>query len=91
MQIGYLRTSEKTNKSLRQKKINQLEEIGCKKIFEDVGGYKQNYSLNTMINTLKPNDIIFMEDETRISREAQDITNFCNLLKNKKVTLKFLG
>lgn len=90
MNIGYVRVSSEDQNPIRQ--INQLEEIGIKKIYQEKisGASLDRPELQQMLNNTKEGDVIHVTDLTRISRSTRDLFQLIEEIKAKKAELKSL-
>jgi len=87
MKIGYARVSS-NNQDLELQKQALLNE-GCEKIFsESVSGKDNNRTeLNSMIESLRENDIVVVYKIDRIARSLKGLIEITEKLNNKKVDL----
>ena len=70
----------------------QLSELGMDKIYEEKvsGASTDRVELQKMLEELKPGDIIYVTDLTRITRSSQDLFSLIKQIKGKKADLKSL-
>lgn len=92
MKFGYMRVSTLDQNLDCQKK--QLEEFGCDRIFFEKitgTGTKRNRSeLNSMLEFLRPEDIVVVTDLTRLSRSTKDLIEITEQISQKGAHLKSL-
>lgn len=86
--IGYVRVSSQDQNEERQ--IIQLNEIGVDFIYQEKisGATLDRKELNKMLDELKPKDIVFVTDLTRITRSTKDLFLLVDKIKSKGATLK---
>lgn len=89
MIIGYSRVSTTDQSTAVQ--IEQLNKLGCEKIFEDVesGKSSNRKQLNEMIDFSRSGDLIIVTKVDRISRNTIDALTIADKLKSKGVGLVF--
>ena len=90
LKIGYVRVSSEGQNPARQ--IEQLSEVRMDKIYEEKvsGASTDRVELQKMLEELKPGDIIYVTDLTRITRSSQDLFSLIKQIKGKKADLKSL-
>ncbi|RDY22449.1 recombinase family protein [Romboutsia maritimum] len=86
--IGYVRVSSQDQNEERQ--IKQLNEIGVDFIYQEKvsGATMDRDKLNKMLDELKPGDIVFVTDLTRITRSTKDLFLLIDKIKDKGANLK---
>ena len=87
MKIGYARVSS-NNQDLKLQK-EELLKVGCKKIYSESVSAKDNNrtELMTMIESLRPDDIVVVYKIDRIARSLKGLIEIIELLNEKKVDL----
>jgi DNA invertase Pin-like site-specific DNA recombinase len=87
MKIGYARVSS-NNQDLELQK-EELLKVGCKKIYSESVSAKNNNraELITMIESLRPDDIVVVYKIDRIARSLKGLIEIVELLNEKKVDL----
>lgn len=86
--IGYVRVSSQDQNEERQ--IKQLNEIGVDIIYQEKisGATLDRKELNKMLDSLEPEDVIFVTDLTRITRSTKDLFLLIEKIKSKGAKLK---
>lgn len=90
--IGYARVSKKDQNPDRQ--IDHLKEYGVPKrniyVEKYTGTSKDRPMLKKMLEELEIDDIVVVEDITRISRSSKDLLSLIEEIKNKGASIKSL-
>ena len=90
MKIGYARVSTEEQSLNRQ--IDMLNEVGCKKIFEEkISGIKrERQELIKMLEQLRKGDLIIVADLTRLSRSVKELFQLVEQIEAKGANIKSL-
>lgn len=90
MMIGYVRVSSEDQDYSVQ--INQLEKLGCKKIFKDkiTGVARNRPGLDELIKFAREDDTVLCTKVDRIARDTSHALDIANTLKANGVGLKLL-
>ena len=84
MIIGYARVST-TNQNL-DRQHSMLKEYGCEKIIEEkfTGTVKDRQGLQTLMNVIRANDIVMVENISRLDRKTIDILTIIQEFEGKR-------
>lgn len=90
MKIGYARVSQDSQNLNRQ--IDNLKNAGCEKIFVDkqTGSKLDRKELNELLNFIRENDLIIIDELTRLSRSVKDLFHLVDIIHDKKAHIKSL-
>jgi Site-specific recombinases, DNA invertase Pin homologs len=88
--LGYARVSTEEHNLNRQ--IDQLKEVGCKKIFEEkISGIKSDrHQLEKLLEHLREGDTIIITELTRLSRSTKDLFRLIDDIEKKGANIKSL-
>ena len=91
MNVGYARVST-TGQNL-ENQIEQLQSVGCKKIFSEKRSGKNESDreqFKIMMEFLREGDVLYVTKLDRLARSVIDLHNTAKFLQNKDVNLKVL-
>lgn len=90
MNIGYARVSKFDQSVLKQ--IQQLEQEGCEKIFEEkITGTKiERPELDKLLEQLRKDDIVMVTELTRLSRSTKDLFKLVEIIEEKGANIRSL-
>ncbi|WP_096200743.1 recombinase family protein [Bacillus sp. FJAT-45350] len=88
--VGYARVS--TVGQTIENQLEQLNEYGCKKIFEEKqsGAISDRKALQDALNYLREGDKLIVTKIDRLARSVKDLHNIASDLSNRGVALVFL-
>ena len=91
--IGYARVSTSEGKQLLDRKVDELTEIGCERIFEDKasGSNSQRKGLDDCLNYLRKGDVLVVLDLDRLGRLASDLIKLIDELAEKDIGFKAIN
>jgi DNA invertase Pin-like site-specific DNA recombinase len=90
MKLGYARVSTLDQNLDRQ--LDQLKDHGCERIYnEKITGTKRDRpELEKLLEQLRPGDIIYVSELSRLSRSVKDLFQIVDIIKQKEANLKSL-
>lgn len=88
MKIGYARVSTKDQSLDAQ--INELEILGCEKIYFDkaIGKSKEREEFKKLLEDIRENDTLIVTNLDRLSRTLKDLIFILELFSEKKVKVQ---
>ena len=88
MKVGYARTSTLEQVAGFTAQINELEELGCDKIFkEQVSSIAKREELEKAIEFVREGDTFFVTKLDRLARSTQHLVEITSVLDEKGVAL----
>jgi len=92
MKVGYARTSTLDQVYGFQSQIEELEKIGCEKIFEEqVSSVAKREELESALDFVRENDIFIVTKLDRLARNVTHLLSIVKDLEDKGVSLRILN
>jgi DNA invertase Pin-like site-specific DNA recombinase len=92
MNIGYARTSTLEQKYGYESQIEELEDIGCEKIFkEQVSSVSKREELDSALDFAREGDVFVVTKLDRLARNVSHLLKISQYLDEKRVSLRVLN